>query len=66
MKKMVCFYQAKCEIYDRSLTDLRSPYDKTEAFIVGEAKKYSTHYAESLKKRFLNGMEELKLKDRIK
>lgn len=50
-EKMVCFYHAKCELYDRSLTDLRSRFDRTEAFIVGEQGKHSSHHAESLRKK---------------
>ena len=29
-----CLYNAKTELYDRTLTDMRSRYDPTEAFIV--------------------------------
>ena len=28
-----CLYNAKTELYDRTLTDMRSRYDPTEAFI---------------------------------
>lgn len=31
--KLQCFYYAQTELYDRTLTDLRSPYDKTEAYL---------------------------------
>jgi hypothetical protein len=30
---MACEYMAKTEMYDRSLTNCRSPWDKTEAFL---------------------------------
>ncbi len=50
-EKMACFYHAKCEIYDRSLTHLRSRFDRTEAFVVGEQRKYSTYHAELLRKK---------------
>lgn len=50
-EKMACFYHAKCEKYDRSLTYLRSRFDRTEAFVVGEQRKYSTYHAELLRKK---------------
>ena len=31
--KMHCLYNAKTELFDRSLTDMRSRHDPTEAFI---------------------------------
>lgn len=31
--KLACYYMATTELYDRTLTDKRSEYDKTEAFI---------------------------------
>ena len=34
--KLCCFYHAQTELYDRSLTDLRSSYDKTESYITVE------------------------------
>ena len=43
--KLCCFYHAKTEIYDRWLTDLRSPYDPTEAFIDGGIRSFSNRYA---------------------
>ena len=50
-EKMVCFYHAKCETYDRCLTDMRSPYDKMSALVIGEAKKYSERYAIMMRKK---------------
>lgn len=49
--KLYCFYSAKTELYDRSLTDLRSPRDKTEAYTTGENRYYSQMYAISLYRR---------------
>lgn len=33
--KMHCLYNAKTEMYDRTLTDMRSRYELTEAYITG-------------------------------
>lgn len=33
---LCCYYHTATELYDRSLTDMRSPHDPTEAFCVGE------------------------------
>lgn len=49
--QFVCFYQAVTELYDRTLTDMRSPYDETEAYFGGrfrEYKRYSDLYSERL------------------
>lgn len=49
--QFVCFYQAVTELYDRTLTDTRSPYDETEAYFGGrslEYKRYSDLYSERL------------------
>lgn len=43
--KALVFYNAKTEIYDRSLTDMRSPYDYTEAYIIGDIRSKSNSYA---------------------
>ena len=43
--KALVFYNAKTEIYDRSLTDMRSPYDYTEAYIIGDIRSKSKSYA---------------------
>ena len=32
-EKIYIYYMAKTELYDRTLTNMRSPYDITEAFI---------------------------------
>ena len=49
--KFVCFYQAMTELYDRELTDKRSPYDKTEAYFGGiyrEYKRFSDYYSKKI------------------
>lgn len=46
--KFVCFYMAITELYDRELTDKRSPYDKTEAFISEKERGSSEWYARNL------------------
>lgn len=43
--KFVCFYEAMTELYDRGLTNMRSRYDRTEAYITGEARKWSNWYS---------------------
>lgn len=47
--KLCVFYHAKTEIFDRGLTDLRSPYDPTEAYIDGRVRSYSNRYALNMK-----------------
>lgn len=47
--KLCVYYYAKTELYDRTLTDLRSPIDPTEAYIIGENRIYSNRYALSLR-----------------
>ena len=44
-------YNAKTELYDRTLTDMRSRYDPTEAFINVYNKKWSDWYAINLYKK---------------
>lgn len=43
-----CLYNAKTELYDRTLTDMRSRYDPTEAFIDGWNKDSSNWYSKKL------------------
>lgn len=45
--KMHCLYNAKTEIYDRSLTNMRDKYDPTSTFIncSSEIKRESNYYA---------------------
>lgn len=48
--KMHCFYNAKTELYDRTLTDMRDKYDPTEAYIghSNEIRNKSNSYAFNL------------------
>lgn len=48
--KMHCLYNAKTEIYDRTLTDMRDRYDPTSAYIncSYEVRSASNQYAYSL------------------
>lgn len=48
--KMHCLYNAKTELYDRSLTDMREQHDQTSAYINGsrEIRSSSNNYAYSL------------------
>lgn len=43
-----CLYNAKTELYDRTLTDMRSRYDPTEAFIEGWNRSISNWYSKKL------------------
>ena len=43
-----CLYNAKTELYDRTLTDMKSRYDPTEAFIDGWNKSKSNLYSRKL------------------
>lgn len=43
--KALVFYNAKTEIYDRSLIDMRSQYDHTEAYIIGDIRSKSNLYS---------------------
>ena len=51
--KAAVWYMAKTELYDRSLTDERSPYDPTEAFVIYPPYKRlaSVSYASELRKQ---------------
>lgn len=49
--KFVCFYQAMTELYDRTLTNMKSPYDKTEAYFGGiyrENKRLSDYHSKKM------------------
>lgn len=49
--KLLCYYHAKTELYDRTLTNLRSPYDSTEAYIVEpHVRKLSNQYSHRCRK----------------
>ena len=53
--KLCCLYQAKTELYDRSLTDKRSRYDVTEAYLtVGAMVNLSNKYAIELRERIVD------------
>ena len=41
-----CLYNAKTELYDRTLTDMRSRYDPTEAFIDNGINGWNRHWKE--------------------
>ena len=47
--KLCCYYHAKTELYDRTLTDLRSPYDQTEAYIQGRERSLSCANARKIR-----------------
>ena len=48
--KLACIYQAKTELYDRTLTSRRSLYDPTEAFLDnGFVRSQSNKYARTLR-----------------
>ena len=51
-----CLYNAKTELYDRTLTDMRSRYDPTEAFIDGWNKDSSNWYSKKLYDNVLNAL----------
>lgn len=49
--KLLCYYQAQTELYDRTLTNLRNPYDPTEAYIVQpRVRELSNQYAHRCRK----------------
>lgn len=48
--KLLCYYNAKTELFDRSLTDMRSKYDPTEAYVSGDIRSFSNHYALKVRK----------------
>lgn len=54
--KLCVYYHAKTELYDRTLTDLRSPYDPTEAYIQnGIERRLSYANARNIR-QFINEM----------
>ena len=48
--KLCVYYQAQTELFDRILTDLRSPYDPTEAYIQGRERSLSNANAKRIRK----------------
>lgn len=67
--KLCCFYHAKTEIYDRGLTNIRSHYDPTEAFIDGGyLRSFSNRYVAYIRIQINNiakayGLATLQLRD---
>ena len=59
-----CLYNAKTELYDRTLTDMRSRYDPTEAFIDDWNKSKSNLYSKKLYDKCVKCIE-LKTKSRF-
>lgn len=50
--KLCCFYHAKTELFDRRLTNLRSPHDPTEAYIISNSERSrSSAYAIKVRER---------------
>lgn len=54
-----CLYNASTELYDRTLTDMRSPYNSTEAFICGKCKSLSNANAKRTYDKCVNGIENI-------
>ena len=51
-EKIYIYYMAKTELYDRTLTNMRSPYDSTEAFITDKFSiRLSNKYAITLSQK---------------
>ena len=48
--KLCCYYHAKTELYDRRLTNLRSPHDPTEAYVTGGIRSLSNANALNVRK----------------
>lgn len=58
--KLLCYYNAKTELYDRKLTDIRSPYDKTEAYIITpKQRELSNKYSINLRKNIIQITDDL-------
>jgi len=48
--KLLCYYYAKTELYDRTLTNARSKYDDTEAYLTNSTERsLSTQYAKKVR-----------------
>lgn len=53
--KLCCYYHAKTELYDRTLTDKRSRHDPTEAYLNNSSKiSLSNKYAFELRERIID------------
>ena len=48
--KLCVYYQANTELFDRTLTDLRSPYDPTEAYVQGRERSLSNENANRIRR----------------
>lgn len=48
--KLCVYYHAQTELYDRTLTDLRSPHDPTEAYLQGREQGLSWFNARKIRK----------------
>lgn len=62
--KLCVYYHAKTELYDRILTDLRSPWDPTEAYIDGRVRSYSYRYASTVKRFIIKIAEDFNIRNR--
>ena len=53
--KLCCYYHAKTELYDRTLTDKRSRHDPTEAYLGNSTtRSLSNKYALELRERIID------------
>lgn len=53
--KLCCYYCAKTELYDRTLTDKRSRHDTTEAYLDNSStRSLSNKYAFELRERIID------------
>lgn len=52
--KLACLYMGITELYDRTLTDKRSRWDSTEAYIEGTTRSFSNKYAIEIRNRIIN------------
>ena len=59
--KLCVYYHAQTELFDRTLTDLRSPHDPTEAYIDGRVRKYSNAHAVKTRNFVLSVQKELNI-----
>lgn len=48
--KCACLYMGKTEIFDRKLTDVRNPYDDTEAWLISSERMISSKYCSEVLK----------------
>ena len=60
--KLLCYYYAKTELYDRTLTNARSPYDVTEAYITCSTHRIASNlYAKKTRQEVLDMAESLNM-----